>query len=203
MTAAQVIEEIDDAVVRRWCQRCAEVLGEARTEIDALNVFPVPDGDTGTNLHLTLLAAVEALEALPRDAGPERTWQTLARGMLLGARGNSGVIVSQAIRGLAEVLRQGRGRAEDLARGLARAAELARHAVVPAGRGHRAHRARRRGRGGAAVPRAGLAEVATRAAEAARAALARTPEQLEVLARNGVVDAGGRGLTLSWRASRR
>jgi hypothetical protein len=195
VTAAQVIEEIDDAVVRRWCQRCAEVLGEARTEIDALNVFPVPDGDTGTNLHLTLLAAVEALEALPRDAGPERTWQTLARGMLLGARGNSGVIVSQAVRGLAEVLRQGRGRAEDLARGLARAAELARHAVVRPVEGtvltvlDAAAAAARRTTGG-------LAEVATRAAEAARAALERTPEQLDVLARNGVVDAGGAGLTL-------
>ncbi len=195
MIAAQVIEEIDDVVVRRWCLRCAEVLGEARTEIDALNVFPIPDGDTGTNLHLTLLSAAEALEALPRDAGPEQTWQTLARGMLLGARGNSGVIVSQAVRGLAEVLRQGHGRADDLARGLARAAELARHAVVRPVEGtvltvlDAAAAAARRTRGG-------LAEVATRAAEAARAALERTPEQLEVLARNGVVDAGGAGLTL-------
>ena len=193
--AAEVLEEIDDAVVRRWCRLCAEALGEVRTEIDALNVFPVPDGDTGTNLHLTMLSAAEAVAALPEDAGPEKTWQALARGTLLGARGNSGVIVSQAIRGLAEVLRTGRGRAGDLRRGLARAAELARIAVARPVEGtvlsvlDAAAAAARRTTGG-------LAEVATRAAEAARHALERTPEQLEVLARNGVVDAGAAGLTV-------
>lgn len=193
--AADALEEIDDAVVRRWCRRCAEALGEVRAEIDALNVFPVPDGDTGTNLHLTMLSAAEALDALPEGAGPERTWQTLARGTLLGARGNSGMIVGQALRGLAEVLKRGRGRADDLRRGLARAAELARIAVARPVEGtvltvlDAAAAAARRTSGG-------LAEVATRAAEAARTALERTPEQLEVLARNGVVDAGGAGLTV-------
>ncbi|MEV5412667.1 DAK2 domain-containing protein [Thermopolyspora sp. NPDC052614] len=192
---AHAIEEMDDAVVRRWCRVCAESLGEVRTEIDALNVFPVPDGDTGTNLHLTMLSAVEALDALPEDAGTEKTWQALAHGTLLGARGNSGVIVSQAFRGLAEVLKRGRGRADDLRRALEHAAETARVAVMRPVEGtvlsvlDAAAAAARRTTGG-------LADVATRAAEAARRALERTPEQLEVLARNGVVDAGGAGLTV-------
>jgi DAK2 domain fusion protein YloV len=193
--AARAIEELDDEAVRRWCRVCAESLGEVRTEIDALNVFPVPDGDTGTNLHLTMLSAVEALDALPADAGQEKTWQTLAQGTLLGARGNSGVILSQAVRGLAEVLKRAPGRADDLRRALQRAAEAARAAVARPVEGtvlsvlDAAAEAARRTVGG-------LAEVATRAAEVARRALEHTPDQLDVLARNGVVDAGGAGLTV-------
>ncbi|MDX6434506.1 MAG: fatty acid kinase [Streptosporangiaceae bacterium] len=97
-------EVLDVATVRRWCRLAADALGRTRGEIDALNVFPVPDGDTGTNLHLTLLAAAEAVEALPAGADAAETWQALAQGALLGARGNSGVIVSQVFRGLSEVL---------------------------------------------------------------------------------------------------
>jgi dihydroxyacetone kinase-like predicted kinase len=188
-------EVLDDRVVRRWCRLSAEALGRVRAEIDALNVFPVPDGDTGTNLHLTMLSAAEALDGLPEDAGAEKTWQTLAQGALLGARGNSGVIVSQAFRGLAEVLKLGQGRADDLRRGLVKAAEMARDAVVRPVEGTLLSVLD-------AVARAvqevsgGLADVAGRAAEEARSALGRTPGQLDVLARNGVVDAGAAGLTI-------
>ncbi|MCP2339746.1 hypothetical protein [Actinomadura rupiterrae] len=61
-------EVLDGAAVRRWCGLAAEALGRTRAEIDALNVFPVPDGDTGTNLHLTVLAAADAVQELPEDA---------------------------------------------------------------------------------------------------------------------------------------
>ncbi|MEV0593958.1 DAK2 domain-containing protein [Nonomuraea cavernae] len=185
------MEVLDPPRVRRWARLAADALGKARAEIDALNVFPVADGDTGTNLHLTMLSAAEAVEALPDDVDAAVVWQTLAYGALVGARGNSGVIVSQALRGLAEVLKD----QADLPAGLGRAAFLAREAVARPVEGTvlsvltAVARAVRDERGGPA-------EVARRAAVAARAALRHTPEQLDVLARSGVVDAGGAGLAI-------
>ena len=96
-------EVLDGETVRRWCRLSVDALARARAAIDALNVFPVPDADTGTNLHLTLMAAAEAVESLPPGAGPGEVWPALARGALLGACGNSGIIVSQLLRGLADV----------------------------------------------------------------------------------------------------
>uniref|UniRef100_UPI000DE4C3A9 DAK2 domain-containing protein n=1 Tax=Nonomuraea lactucae TaxID=2249762 RepID=UPI000DE4C3A9 len=159
------METLDPPGVRRWARLAADTLGRARGEIDALNVFPVADGDTGTNLHLTMLSAAEAVEALPDDVEPAVVWQTLSYGALVGARGNSGVIVSQALRGLAEVLKEG----SDLRAGLARAAALAREAVARPVEGTVLSVL-------GAVARAvqdvegGLVEVARRAAGAARAA---------------------------------
>ncbi|GIH92419.1 DAK2 domain-containing protein [Planobispora siamensis] len=190
-----MLQVLDPPAVRRWSRLAAETLGRAREEIDALNVFPVPDGDTGTNLHLTMLAATEALDALPGDADAATTWGELARGALLGARGNSGVIASQALRGLAEVLGSGQGHGADLRRGLVRAAELARGAVERPVEGTLLSVL-------AAVASAvgdmtgDLAEVVRRAAREARDALLRTTAQLDVLARNGVVDAGAAGLVI-------
>ncbi|MCX8526823.1 MAG: DAK2 domain-containing protein, partial [Candidatus Nanopelagicales bacterium] len=90
-------------LVREWAERALQALGEARQDIDALNVFPVPDGDTGTNLYLTVEAAHEELA---RSSSPSvaAAAAALARGALLGARGNSGVILSQILRGAAEVM---------------------------------------------------------------------------------------------------
>ncbi|WP_219460951.1 DAK2 domain-containing protein, partial [Nonomuraea rhizosphaerae] len=161
------MEVLDPPAVRRWARLAADALGGARAEIDALNVFPVADGDTGTNLHLTVLSAAEAVEALPDDVDAAVVWQTLSYGALIGARGNSGVIVSQALRGLAEVLKDG---SADLRAGLSRAATLAREAVARPVEGtvlsvlEAAARAAQEAGGG-------LAEVAGRAAGAARAAL--------------------------------
>ncbi|MEU7001974.1 DAK2 domain-containing protein [Nonomuraea sp. NPDC046570] len=196
------MEVLDPLAVRRWARLTADTLGRARAEIDALNVFPVADGDTGTNLHLTMLSAAEAVESLPDDVDAAVVWQTLAYGALVGARGNSGVIVSQALRGLAEVFKAGDGSAADLAGGLVRAAALARAAVARPVEGTvlsvlsaAAQAARETGDAPAQAP-AGLGMVARAAAEQARAALGRTPEQLDVLARSGVVDAGGAGLVI-------
>lgn len=182
---------LDPPAVRRWARLAADALGRARTEIDALNVFPVADGDTGTNLHLTLLSAAEAVESLPEDVDAAVVWQTLSYGALVGARGNSGVIVSQALRGLAEVLKDG----EDLRAGLLRAAVLAREAVARPVEGTVLSVLE-----SAALAVQGvdgdLPEVARQAAGEARAALRRTPGQLDVLARSGVVDAGGAGAAI-------
>ncbi|MEU8404198.1 DAK2 domain-containing protein [Nonomuraea sp. NPDC048892] len=182
---------LDPPAVRRWARLAADALGHARSEIDALNVFPVADGDTGTNLHLTLLSAAEAVESLPEDVDAAVVWQTLSYGALVGARGNSGVIVSQALRGLAEVLKDG----EDLRAGLLRAAVLAREAVARPVEGTVLSVLE-----SAALAVQGvdgdLPEVARQAAGEARAALRRTPGQLDVLARSGVVDAGGAGAAI-------
>ncbi|HEU4676899.1 MAG TPA: DAK2 domain-containing protein [Motilibacteraceae bacterium] len=195
------LDTLDAQAVRRWCRDGLESLARAREEIDALNVYPVPDGDTGTNLYLTVDAAAQALDALPADAGLAETLQTMARGALLGARGNSGIILSQLLRGVATGLSAGprtgdgerAGGAERLAAALRRAAELGYEAVARPVEGTMltvARAAAEGARGGT------LAEVVGAAADAAREALARTPEQLEVLRLAGVVDAGGRGLTV-------
>ncbi|MHB1067290.1 MAG: DAK2 domain-containing protein, partial [Candidatus Nanopelagicales bacterium] len=98
---------VSAALVRDWANIALGLLGEARIEIDALNVFPVPDGDTGTNLYLTMesaAAAVEAWWAGSDEPGVADAARALATGALMGARGNSGVIMSQLLRGTGEVL---------------------------------------------------------------------------------------------------
>ncbi|MEV6039626.1 DAK2 domain-containing protein [Nonomuraea sp. NPDC052116] len=183
---------LDPPAVRRWARLAADALGRARTEIDALNVFPVADGDTGTNLHLTMLSAAEAVESLPDDVDAAVVWQTLSYGALVGARGNSGVIVSQALRGLAEVLKDG----SDLRAGLLRAAVLAREAVARPVEGTVLSVLESAARAVQDVDGGDLRVVARQAAGEARAALRRTPSQLDVLARSGVVDAGGAGAAI-------
>ncbi|MEQ4719146.1 DAK2 domain-containing protein [Nonomuraea sp. B19D2] len=183
---------LDPPAVRRWARLAADALGRASAEIDALNVFPVADGDTGTNLHLTMLSAAEAVESLPDEVEAAVMWQTLSYGALVGARGNSGVIVSQALRGLAEVLKDG----PDLRAGLLRAAVLAREAVARPVEGTVLSVLESAARAVQDVDGDDLPEVARQAAGEARAALRRTPGQLEVLARSGVVDAGGAGAAI-------
>lgn len=185
---------MDGEAVRRWCRLAAEALARARAAIDALNVFPVPDADTGTNLHITLMAAAEAVDSLPAGAASAEVWQAAARGALLGACGNSGIIVSQLLRGLADVCApESRCDGAVLARALAHAAASARAAVSRPAEGTVltvADAAARAGTGAAGT----LAAVVTAAAAAAREALPGTREQLDVLAASGVVDAGAAGL---------
>ena len=121
---------MDGAVVRRWCRLSAEALGQTRAAIDALNVYPVPDADTGTNLYRTLLSAAQAVDELPATATPSDVWHAAATGAMLGACGNSGIILSQLLRGLADVC--GPAAPCDglvVARALGHAAGLARAAV--------------------------------------------------------------------------
>jgi hypothetical protein len=189
---------LDASTTRDWCHRAVEALAEARDEIDALNVFPVPDGDTGTNLFLTMEAAAQAVDVAspPDDLGV--TCRAAAHGAFMGARGNSGIILSQLLRGVGDVL----GRANDappgrvLGEALTRAADLAYAAVAEPVEGTMLTVARAAAVAAAAAGCDELDTVAVAAAKAAHEAVARTPEQLEVLARAGVVDAGGQGLAV-------
>jgi DAK2 domain fusion protein YloV len=184
-------------LVRVWCDHALQALGAAREEIDALNVFPVPDGDTGTNLYLTFEAARAALYESNLD-NPAAALHALGRGALLGARGNSGVILSQLLRAGAETL-AGPIRAAVPARVLAcmlvAAAKAAYEAVGVPVEGTMLTVARIAGDAATAAAEHGtLGDTISAAAQAARETLQRTPEMLPTLAAAGVVDAGGRGL---------
>jgi DAK2 domain fusion protein YloV len=196
---------LDAKLVLRWCHAALAALAEARAEIDALNVYPVPDGDTGTNLYLTMESATAAAERAHTQAptsAPGPVLHAIARGALLGARGNSGVILSQMFRAVAAVLGRDDGSQSEpaqLAEALTRAADAGYAAVGTPVEGtilSVARAAAQAATAGARADSATLGEVALAAAAAAREALRRTPEQLEVLRRAGVVDAGGRGLTV-------
>ncbi len=185
-----MLEVLDAAAVRRWCSTGRRDLAAARDEIDDLNVYPVPDGDTGTNLLLTMEAVDDAVRAAPEDLAA--TLQAMAHGALMGARGNSGVILSQLLRGLGEVLEVD-GSPAGVRRALARAAELAYAAVARPVEGTVLTVARECAEAVAALD-GDLAEVVRTARQAAAASLRRTPDLLPALAAAGVVDAGGRGL---------
>ncbi|NUS65500.1 MAG: DAK2 domain-containing protein, partial [Saccharothrix sp.] len=103
----------DPGLVRAWTQGATAALRRERGAIDRVNVFPVADADTGTNLYLTLREGDRAVAAAPADATGPQLLATLARAALLGARGNSGVILSEWLRGLAVAARRG-GTAADL-----------------------------------------------------------------------------------------
>jgi DAK2 domain fusion protein YloV len=193
MTALEVI---DGDAVRRWYRLAANALAQTRAAIDALNVFPVPDADTGTNLQLTLLSAAEAVEALPDGASPAEIWRAAAHGAMVGACGNSGIIVSQLLRGLSDVCALADPcDGEVVAEALAHAAQIARAAVSRPVEGTVLTVADAAARAAAQHRREdGLPGVVTAAVAGAREALARTGEQLDVLAVSGVVDAGAAGL---------
>ena len=102
---------LDAAAVRNWCSLALAALGREREEIDAINVYPIADGDTGTNLYLTVESAAQAVEAVfaghetgARLPSPADAVRAMAHGALIGARGNSGTILAQLLRGIAEVL---------------------------------------------------------------------------------------------------
>jgi DAK2 domain fusion protein YloV len=207
---------------RRVISSAYASLEARRQEVNDLNVFPVADGDTGDNMAMTLRAVMEELDrfdALDVDEVPRTELvQALARAALMGARGNSGVILSQIVRGAAEELASRPGELVDpvlVAAAFASAADAAYDSVREPAEGtmltvfremahslarQLAHLEADKQRLGRDVPEerqdAVLAEVLERAIEDGERAVARTPEQLEVLRESGVVDAGGHGLVL-------
>ena len=165
--------------------------------INRLNVFPVPDGDTGTNMALTLESVVR--EVADRDSRDMATVaDAISYGSLMGARGNSGVILSQLLRGLADAVHDAPEMdGAVLVDGLTRAADGAYQAVQQPIEGTILTVARGAAEAAAGAPDgAGLVEVLIAAREGAGDALARTPDLLPVLKAAGVVDAGGAGLVL-------
>ncbi|MCX2181622.1 DAK2 domain-containing protein [Streptomyces sp. SKN60] len=184
-------QTLDAETVRSWCAGALAALGRERAEIDAINVYPVADGDTGTNLYLTVESAARAVDAADAAADVAEIIRIMAHGALLGARGNSGTILSQLLRGMAVVLAEGAD-GDHLARALANAAGQARQAVAHPVEGTLLTVAD--AAAGACAAGGDLVTVAERAYEGARAALDATPGQLDALRRAGVVDAGGAGL---------
>ncbi|HUZ08929.1 MAG TPA: DAK2 domain-containing protein [Acidimicrobiales bacterium] len=176
-----------------------DVLRTHQQAVNRLNVYPVPDGDTGTNMALTLDAVVSELDGIGNGARMAEVCKAVAHGSLMGARGNSGVILSQLLRGLAErwAAAEEVGPA-DVAEALVVASNLADKAVVRPVEGTILTVARAAGEGASAgrSDGGGLLEVLESARTAAADALERTPQMLEVLARAGVVDAGGTGYLL-------
>jgi len=193
------MEAVEVAVVHRFADLAADALAVHREAIDALNVYPVPDSDTGSNLYLTACAAREAL----RDSGAgdlPTAVAAYARGALLGARGNSGVILAEmlgaCLRRVANAAPEER-HARVFAEALGAASEASYAAVGMPVEGTMLTVCRAAAE--AATKVAGEPRVRTRdalgaATVAAHEALDRTPDQLPVLAEAGVVDAGGQGL---------
>ncbi len=171
----------------------------AHTEaINRLNVYPVPDGDTGTNMALTLRSVCEEVYGAPDDLGS--TCKAISHGSLMGARGNSGVILSQILRGVADVVKDAEAGIDGplLARALAVASDAAYQAVMKPVEGTILTVVRESSEAAVAASGGGASLVAV--LDAARAqgadALERTPDMLSVLKEAGVVDAGGAGFLL-------
>jgi uncharacterized protein len=194
---------LDSRTLRDAMSRFLEALRTHRREIDSFNVFPVPDGDTGTNMLLTQEAVDRSLRDV--DGGLREVGDVVSRAALMGARGNSGVILSQVLRGFCHRLsRQEPPDARDLAEALTEGSDAAHRAVAEPVRGTMlsvladAARAAQ----GAAADGAPPGLVADAALRAAQDSLARTPRQLPALREAGVVDAGGMGIVLMLDAIR-
>ncbi|MEY3030724.1 MAG: hypothetical protein RL058_1087 [Actinomycetota bacterium] len=191
------LERLDVHALRAVVTTFRDTVNAHSGGLNRLNVYPVPDGDTGTNMARTLDAVVTEMESAPETL--DATCDAISHGSLMGARGNSGVILSQILRGLATTIKsQAETTGARFADALGAAATGAYQAVLRPIEGtiltvvrESAEAAR-----SAADADAGLVEVIRAAREAGRASLARTPELLPVLADAGVVDAGGAGYLL-------
>ena len=196
---AQLI--LDAATLRRVILGFHGGLAAHRQAIDNLNVYPVPDGDTGTNMTLTMQSVTEGLEGV--DDAMEPLCAAIAHGALMGARGNSGVILAQIMRGISGVLRDASAAGSTLgssvvAQALSAASKGAYTAVARPVEGTILTVIREASESAQAAAAAGegLVEMLDAARERGYDALSRTPQMLDVLAQAGVVDAGGAGLLL-------
>ena len=166
-----------------------------KTTVDELNVFPVPDGDTGTNMSMTIGAAKKELEAMSDDCTVGQVAQTAASNMLRGARGNSGVISSLLFRGFSKALKdKATMSAADLTAALRKGVDSAYKAVMKPTEGTILTVAREACEKAETMDTTDVVELWTAVVEAAKVSLANTPELLPVLKKAGVVDAGGQGI---------
>jgi len=203
-----VLQQLAPGDLRRIVSTYRDALRSHQDELNALNVYPVPDGDTGTNMALTVESVVGEMESLdgaatvaPMDAASMKDiCQAIRHGSLMGARGNSGVILSQILRGLADTFSPlDAVSGTDVAAGLRRAADAAYEAVLRPVEGTILTVVRSAAESVERAVSEGettLSGVLERAAGAARDAVASTPDLLPVLREAGVVDAGGRGFEL-------
>ncbi len=202
------MDQLDADVVRQWAATATTALGSARARIDAVNLFPVPDSDTGTNVFLTVASGTDTLAGLRREAAVAEAAVAFARGAVVGARGNSGVIVSQFLEGFALSLES---RSDDVAVGPVEVAEAfeagqlaARAAVADPVEGTVLTAATRAAEAAyaRAVAGASLAGVLGAAVDAAHACVLESRDVLQVLREAGVVDAGAWALVVLFEALR-
>jgi DAK2 domain fusion protein YloV len=204
MSAVPALDRLTAPDLRRTVSTYRDVMKTHAAAINRLNVYPVPDGDTGTNMARTLDAVVAELDQAPDDLAA--TCAAISHGSLMGARGNSGVILSQILRGISATIRDGEVPAGSapgadgagLASALEAAAAAAYQAVLKPIEGTILTVVRESAAGATAAARLGrsLVEVLRAARDAGRTALAATPDMLPVLKDAGVVDAGGAGFLL-------
>lgn len=216
-------DAIDSTTLQRWARACAHTLARQKEEINRLNVFPVPDSDTGSNMAFTMASAVSALDHALREremkksrsragngaqSGTDLTTDAslttseaaiaLAIGATKGSRGNSGVVLSQLLRGLAESAQVGPLNGTSVCDALSNSLRFVQAAIVNPveGTAITVLRSAAAAATSAAQSTDSAGAVAHAARLAASRALERTPSQLPVLRRAGVVDAGGRGLVV-------
>lgn len=191
-------KNLDALQIKKMILAGSQNLAANKEIVDALNVFPVPDGDTGTNMSLTILAAADEVEKQDNPTMKSLA-QAMTTGALMGARGNSGVILSQLFRGFAQVLEGSElVDAKILAKAFQNAADVAYKAVIKPVEGTilTVAKAAARGAKEAAQREEDCLQVLSVALSYAQRALEKTPEMLPALAQAGVVDAGGKGLCI-------
>ncbi len=185
--------------LREMFRAGTKLLNNSSTAVNALNVFPVPDGDTGTNMLLTMQSAMAEANFCP-DNDASAVAHAMANGALMGARGNSGVILSQVLRGLAQGLDAKKTfTGMDIARALGKASTAAYGAMSQPTEGTMLTVIREAAEVAQATSYAGycdLLSILEAAVGEAKDSVARTPDLLPVLKESGVVDAGGYGLAL-------
>ena len=177
----------------------ANNIANSRQAVDALNIFPVPDGDTGTNMSMTIASASDDIKDMPDNSTIGDVSKRVASALLRGARGNSGVILSLIFRGFSKAFKgveQADG--DDVARAFRMGSDAAYKAVMKPTEGTILTVVRCAAEAAEEMAKINndTLEVCTAALEAAKEALAKTPEMLPVLKQAGVVDAGGQGFLL-------
>ena len=197
MAAAHTIKtHITASVMKRMFIAGGKMLEVNKAQVDALNVFPVPDGDTGTNMSLTMMSAVKEINGFNSTSMSELA-EKLSKGALRGARGNSGVILSQILKGFSNIIAQNdECDARAFAKGLREGAELAYRAVSKPKEGTilTVIRAMAEEAIDSAKRSTDIQKLMNAVLEKGEETLAKTPEMLDVLKRAGVVDSGGYGL---------
>lgn len=180
-----------------------ELLEQSREHIDSLNVFPVPDGDTGSNMYQTLTSALKEAQLLETDH-IGMVAEAAARGALVGARGNSGVILSQVLQGFAQIVSaKETASASDIAAALDNGSQMAYRAVMSPVEGTILTVVKKSAEGAASRHSVDLLRIMAAAFKSAFAALEKTPDLLPVLKQAGVVDAGGQGFVTILEGARR
>ncbi len=191
-------KSINGAILRKMILNGAKLLDSNKEHVDSLNVFPVPDGDTGTNMSLTMLSAAREVSNCPSN-GLDALSDALSKGALRGARGNSGVILSQILKGMTSVLAQNQEiTSKTLAKALASGTEVAYKAVTKPKEGTILTVVRAMSEHAKSITKKSIEVSAFLESiiAAGEEMLKQTPEMLPVLKKAGVVDAGGRGLLI-------